>query len=44
MSKYIKFKKDLFWACKKISLFYENKDKKINFLKCILIIFFNVYF
>jgi len=32
LGKHIKFKKDLFWACKKISLFYENKDKKINFL------------
>ena len=32
LGKHIKFKKDLFWGCKKISLFYENKDKKINFL------------
>ena len=43
LGKYIKFKKDLFWACKKISLFYENKDKKINFLNYAGLKFFLMY-
>ena len=43
LGKYIKFKKDLFWACKKISLFYENKDKKINFLNYSGLKFFLMY-
>ncbi|MDA9623793.1 FAD-dependent monooxygenase [Pelagibacteraceae bacterium] len=32
LSKQIKLKKKYFWPCKKISLFYENKEEKINFL------------
>ena len=32
LSKQIKLKKKYFWPCKKISLFYENKKEKINFL------------
>jgi len=32
LCKQMKFKKELFWACKKVNLFYENKNKKVNFL------------
>ena len=32
LSKQMKLKKEYFWPCKKISLFYENKKEKINFL------------